>query len=277
MSLDVVRKSCSGRVWWFWLVPLFLFYAPPAALGQAPDEAAIRSLAQRYFDLYQKRDVGGLVEMWHGKSPNLAAAQQALEKTFTEQDRIEVMNLTVRKVTIEGDKASARVALEVNAFEAKTGKAAKGFGRWNRTLWFAKEGSGWKVWQSASSEEEFAAAVSAAQSDEARRSLLEGERELWDPELVGWLAKQGRQQFDQGKQGQALSIYTLALGVAEATGDRSGKSDLLRLVGLYHSRQAHRDEALRYYQESLSLAKEAGNKEMTARALNSIGVLHLKS
>jgi CHAT domain-containing protein len=274
MLLHIINKSLSYKLCSLCLA-LFLFTCViPVAPAQSAEEAAIRTLAAKYFELYQKKDFAGLIGLWSEKSPDFAANQQSLQKTFADHDKFELKNLSIRSVTIAGDQARVRVALEISALEAKTGKAAIGFGNWNRTLHFSKAGKDWKVLQIVSSEEELATTIAAAQTDDERKSLVEGNQELQTAVLVNFLSRQGRQQFDQGNMAQAYSLYQLSLSVAEKIGDRAGKSNTLRLIGLYHSSQGRKAQALEYYKESLSLAKETGNREMEARALNSIGVFH---
>jgi CHAT domain-containing protein/uncharacterized protein HemY len=246
------------------------------ALGQSTDEASVRSLAARYFDLYQRKDTAGVLRMWNEKSPDFAATQQGLQKIFAETDKLELKQLTIGKVSLDGDKASVRVSFEISGMQVQTGKPATGFGRWNRTIHFSREGKEWRVWRVISSEEELVGMIAASQSEAERQALLDGNQELQAIELVSSLTKYGRQQFDQGKMAEAFSLYNLAVKVAEKIGDRSGKSDALRLIGLYHARQGRMEQALQFYKDSLNLAKEAGNKEMTAKALNSLGAFHFR-
>jgi CHAT domain-containing protein len=272
MSLHIINKPLSYKLCSLCLALFLLTCVIPIALAQSAEEAAIRSLTAKYFELYQQKDFAGLIGLWSDKSPDFAANQQSLQKTFADHDKFELKNLSIRSVTIAGDQARVRVAFEISALEAKTGKPAVGFGKWNRTLHFSKAGKDWKVLQIVSSEEELFATLVAAQTDDERRSLVESNQELQTAEFVNLLTRQGRQQFDQGNMAQADSLYHLSLSVAEKIGDRVGKSNLLRLIGLYHLRQGRKEQALQYYKESLTLAKEAGSREMEARALNSIGI-----
>ncbi len=274
MSLHAINKSLSSKLYAFSLIVFLIICGNPIALAQSAEEGAIYSLAAKYFELYQKKELDGLMRLWSDKSPDFATNQQILQKTFADNDKLELKNLSIRSLVIAGDKASARVALEISALEAKTGKPAAGFGKWNRTLHFSKEDKDWKILRIVSSEEELVATIVEAQTDEERKSFIESNQELQNVEFVSFLTKQGRQQFDQGNMAQAHSLYHLSLSVAEKIGDRAGKSNALRLIGLYHYRQGRKEPALQYYKESLSLAKEADNKELTARALNSIGVFH---
>jgi CHAT domain-containing protein len=244
------------------------------ALGQSADEAMVRSLAVKYFELYQKKDMAGLLQMWSNQSPDFAAAQQSLPKTFGEVEKLEIKNFAIGKVSFDGDKASARVSFEISAIPLQTGKPLTGYGKWKRTLYFSREGKQWQVWRAVSSEEELVAMIGASQTDAQRQSLVEGNQQLQTAEFISLLTKYGRQQFDQGQVAEALSLYNLAVTITEKIGDLSGKADALRLIGLYHVRQGRPEQGLQYYKDSLSLAKEAGNRELTAKALNSLGAFY---
>jgi CHAT domain-containing protein len=241
--------------------------------GQSPDEQELRALAAKYFQLYEKQDVKGLLGMWSEKSPDYEATRQSLQKRLGEPANLVMRNLTVGEVKVVGEQASVRVALEMGAPD-KGGKPAKGYGRWRRTLHFSRQGRQWQLWRAVSGEEELLAKLAATQSEAERRAIVEGNQELLSAEFISLLNKYARQRFDQGQNAEALFLYELALAAAEKIGDGSGKSEVVRLIGLYHYRQGRRPEGVRFYRESLRLAKEAGNREMEARALNSLGIDH---
>ena len=58
------------------------------------------------------------------------------------------------------DKASVRVAVEISAVDAKTGKPATGFGKMHRALQWVKEAEFWKIAHEAAAEEDLATAAS---------------------------------------------------------------------------------------------------------------------
>src|ERR1051325_10291323 len=111
----------------------FVFSTPTSASAQSADEAALRGLAERFFAAYQKQDIDGLMRLWSEKSPDYATSRQNIQQTFA-ANRLEVKSLTLGKVTMDGDKASLRVVVDVSAIEVKTGKPAAGFGKMNHTL-----------------------------------------------------------------------------------------------------------------------------------------------
>ena len=80
------------------------------------------------------KDIEGLIGLWSAKAPDLEAKQKAVQETFAKHAQIEVKNVAISKMRIAGEQASARVVVDIQATEAKTGKPAKGWGRMNRAL-----------------------------------------------------------------------------------------------------------------------------------------------
>jgi hypothetical protein len=122
---------------------------------------------------------------------------------------IELKSLTHGNVGIDGDKATLGVVVEVSAADAKTGKPAEGFGRVNRTLSMVKESGAWKVWCYLSSEEDLAARMGAAKTDEERKALLEENHKFVSPELDKAL-------IAGGKRLQGLGALLSGMSKAEA-------------------------------------------------------------
>ena len=146
--------------------------------AQDGPEAEIRALIQRYFAAYETRDLPGLTSLWNERSPELAAGKEAFQRMLMANSTILIRNLAIRKMTLEGDKATARIVIEMSATDAKTGKPAEGFEKKNRTMELVNESGVWRVWREVSSERELAATISAAKTDEERKALLQADKEL---------------------------------------------------------------------------------------------------
>jgi CHAT domain-containing protein/Tfp pilus assembly protein PilF len=197
-----------------------------------------------------------------------------LQQTFAANEKLVLKIVKLGKTTVEADKAKIRIDVQLSAVATKTGQPADGFGRLHRTLEFVKEGQDWKVWRSLASEDVLAAALVAARTEEERKALLVAENELVTVELQKALIKQGQRLSNQGSYGQALSIYQLALQIAEQLGDKRGIATTLRNIGIVHRSQGNYTQALEYYQKSLKLAEGLGDKALIAPVLNNIGVVH---
>jgi CHAT domain-containing protein/Tfp pilus assembly protein PilF len=247
---------------------------PVAAYGA--DEAALRSAINQYFAAYAKEDLDGLMRLWSAKAPEAEARKRALEELFALYDHIEARNVVVSKITAEGSKARARVALEISAIETKTGQPAKavGFGKMNRALQFVNEDGSWKVWNEGSAEEELAIALIDAKTEEARASLLATEPELVTVELRKALNAAGERHRRRGDYAQALVSFNWARKVSEQLNDQAGLAHALNGIGTVHYYQGDFALASEQYEKSLKLSEALSDKLMMARTFNNLGLLY---
>ena len=244
---------------------------PPAQSGE---EAAMRALVERYFDAWQKEDLDTAAGLWSEKSPDLAGGKSRLQSLFSANDRIEVRNLQLRRLAIEGERASATATVDVNALDAKTGKPAARLGKMNRSLKFAKEAGQWRFWSDTAAETDLALALVAAKDEESRAALLAEEKELLTAELWKALVRQGEEPRRQGKYPEALNIYALVQRVAELIDDKTGVASALRLIGIVHYRQGRYDLSLDHLQKSLKLSESLADEANIAETLGHFGIVN---
>jgi CHAT domain-containing protein/tetratricopeptide (TPR) repeat protein len=252
----------------------FSFSHSSSASWQSADEMALGSLTERFFATYQKQDLDVLMSLWSEKSPDYAASKQSFQQSFA-ANKIELKSTTMGKLTLDGEKASRRVLMDSRAVDVKTGKPADGFGKLNRTLHFVKEGGVWKVSRFVSSEEELAAAIAAAKTEEERKALLEADKELVTIELQRALINQGIRLRNQGSNSQAMAINQLALTIAQESGDKLGAALALRNIGSIYYSQGNYTQALEYYQKSLKASEEINDKSGIGGILSNIGSLYI--
>jgi CHAT domain-containing protein/tetratricopeptide (TPR) repeat protein len=251
-----------------------LICAPSFAQTSSADEASLRSLIQRYFVIYEKRDLNELLKLWSEKSPDLASNRKSLEDTFAKSSRIELKGLSLGKMTIHTDKAQMRLGVEITAIDAKSEKPMEGFGKMNRTLHLVKESGEWKIWQNLSSEEELGTALVQAKTEEERKQLLEVDKELVTVSLVQALLVQGRRLIMQSENSQALEIIGLTVELASQLGDRKSAVIALRGIGNIHTGQGNYTQALEAYHKSLKIAEEISDNIGISNVLNNIGSVH---
>jgi CHAT domain-containing protein/uncharacterized protein HemY len=261
------------------LICVFSLLVCPGTLGsltcvaQTDDDAAIRKLIDRFFVEYQKKNLEGLMSLWSAKSVDLAASRRSFERTFNDHSSIKVKVLSVDKVTIEADNAKVLFSVEVNALDARTGKAAAGFGQLSRAMQLVREGSDWKIARYISGEEDFAADLIGAKNEEERQTLLNQNEGRVRGDLVRELNNQGRTLFSQSKFAQALAVYEIGLNIASRLDDKIGAALLLVGVGNVRYTQGNYQQASDAFQQSLKFAEEAGSKPDIGRALSSMGTL----
>jgi CHAT domain-containing protein/tetratricopeptide (TPR) repeat protein len=253
------------------LIVCLMFSAMLPAVAQTAEDSTLRALVERFFAAYRQKDIQSLMMLWSREAPDLAANEQAMRRTFAENDRIQLESLTVLEMAADKDKALVRVLLNVSAVEAKTGRAAVGFGKMSRTLHLVKERGEWKVWQYVSGEEELAAALADAKTEEKRRALLEARNESVTVELVRALIVRGVSSFVKGEFAAAQEVAAIALNIASKLGDKASMATALRLTGSVHAARGDYTEALDYFRQSLTLVEEIGDKRTIAGTLNNIG------
>ena len=273
MSQPRLRWSRNITIWSVKFV-LGLAACFPTMAAQTVDETALRALTDGFFIAYQNEDMNGLKSLWSAKSPELDQFVRQAQQTFAAYEKIALKNLTVRKITVEGAKASLQVTVEMSALEAKTDKPAAGFGKMNRTFHFVKEEGEWKMARCVVSEEELASALVAAKTDEERNALLEAEKELQTIELRKALVEQGERLRGEGDLNQALAIYRLVQRIAEQMYDKVGIATMLSNVGVIYELRGDFAQALNLYQKARIQFEALGDQAGIARVLLRIGVVH---
>src|SRR4030095_3795119 len=147
----------------------------------ASSETAVRGMVTKYFAVYAGRDLDGLMSLWSSSSPHREAHKKSVSELFASSKEIVLKDLTVRMLSVEGDKARGRVEANVQVIEAKTGKEKEGYGKLRRTLEWVRETDAWKVVEDLDTHDELASQLLAAKTDEERAALLKEEATLGTP------------------------------------------------------------------------------------------------
>src|ERR1051325_7481173 len=91
---------------WSCLLLLACSSVPRIAAAQSVgDDAAIRTLVEKFFDLHKKRDPDGLMALWSEKSPDFVARRQLFRKPFIAY-KFHLKSLTIRQINVNNDNAS---------------------------------------------------------------------------------------------------------------------------------------------------------------------------
>jgi CHAT domain-containing protein/tetratricopeptide (TPR) repeat protein len=247
--------------------------APMLTFAQSPDETALRALVDNFFVAYQKADIEAVQPMLDVKAPDYAAIRQQIQKVFADNERIEIKDLIIRKVTLDGAKATMRVSLEMSTVDKKTKAAGVGFGKMDFTLRAVKKDGAWKVWTFLSSVEDMASALVAATTDQERKLLLASEPELVTIKMQRVLVRQGNRFLAQENYQRAIAVYNLAINIAEQLGDKGGIVGPLSNIGLINKAQGNYAQALENFERSMRLADELGDKALFASVLNNAGLV----
>jgi tetratricopeptide (TPR) repeat protein len=233
----------------------------------------LRDLARNFFETFQEKDLEKLVNLWSAKSPELATFTSSTKQRFAETGTIQLKNLDVRRVTVEGAESVVRVTVEMHATDLKSGQPATGFGQVNRSLRFVKEEGQWKLWRYGSTEEELASLLISTTTEKDRLALLETERELQTVELLRALRTRVENSIRQRDLTQAFAGAEITELIAQKIGDEPALAFAINIKGVIHHARGEYPQAVEMFQKHLSLSVTANDKAMTARTLHNIGTV----
>jgi CHAT domain-containing protein/Tfp pilus assembly protein PilF len=245
----------------------------PEAPSLQTDESLLQVLVDNFFAAYSKKDLELFLSLWSKKSPELESRKKSMPELFAEHEKLEVRNLQISKVNVEGDKATVGYEVEVTATEARK-KSAGGFEKSSRILHSIKEDGKWKVWRDASLEEDLGWRLIEAKTDKERQTLLSTEKDLVTSKLTKALVTQARWELYQSNYPQALVVFRLAQAVADQIGDKEGIADVLLGFGSVDEAQGNFPKALENFHAAAAKYEEVGNKEYLAFVLEQIGSVY---
>src|SRR5262249_50910448 len=143
-------------------------YAQDSSSSQF-EEAALRSIVEKFFSAYGKKDLAGVVALWSEKSPNLATSKKTLQQRTASEDQ-SFSNPAISRVKVEGEKASLRVTIALTTINLKTQQKSEQ--RLVSNFEFVKEGGEWKVWRYFLAAEDLAGTLVKVDSKAEQAKLL---------------------------------------------------------------------------------------------------------
>lgn len=112
---------------------------------EASQDLALRALVEQYFAAYLKKDLAAMTARWITKSPNFETQRKAEEQFFAASSQVEVRDISIQRLTAEGDQAHLYVGLEMSAVNVKTGNPTEGLGAMVRSIDCVKEAGLWRL------------------------------------------------------------------------------------------------------------------------------------
>jgi CHAT domain-containing protein/Tfp pilus assembly protein PilF len=237
------------------------------------DEAVLQVLLNDLFSAYSRKDLELFLSLWSKKSPELESRKISMPELFAEHEKLEVRNLQISKIIVEGEKATVSYDVEVTAIEARK-KPPGSFEKSSRILHSIKEDGRWKAWRDGSLEEDLAWRLIEAKTDQERVALMSAEKDLLTSKLSKALIIQARRELYQSSYPQALVIFRVAQEVADQIGDKEGIADVLLGFAQVDAGQGNFPKALENFQAALTKYEEVENKESVAFALEQIGSVY---
>lgn len=123
-------------------------------------------------------------------------------------------------------------------------------------------------------EAELARKAAAAESEEERAALVAGAGELLNAKLVDALKAEGSNLGRRGEALRALSLFRLALGVAEKLDDQSAVNKLTYNIGFAQRMLGDFQSAVGNFERSLALSRALDDKVMLANNYNNLGAAY---
>ena len=142
--------------------------------SQSSDEETLRSLTEKYGLAIAASDLETLRQFWDPQSTHLAARLRVYQGVFSEQ-RIELLKMSVTRLEVTGDKAISHLTSDDQYQDKKTGgilSEADAFHGVCRSFEWVKTGAGWKVWREFTVQDELAARLETAGSEQERAEIL---------------------------------------------------------------------------------------------------------
>jgi CHAT domain-containing protein len=257
--------------------------APPQAPASTPsppqpsDEETVRALTEKYGLAITAGDVEAMRQFWNPQSPNLASRLSVYQTLFSNR-RIEFISLKVTRLAVTGEKAVSHLTTDERQLDKKTGAilsehdALHGY---CRSFEWVKSGPGWKIEREFYVQEEIAARLEAADSDQDRDEILEKEKAFVTDALVVAVAIRGSRHRIRRDFEKSLRCIQLEQAVAEKIGDQAGIAGSWVNLGLVKYAQGDYEQALPLEQKALALFDAAGLHRGVAIALEKLSDIYL--
>jgi CHAT domain-containing protein/Tfp pilus assembly protein PilF len=258
-------------------LPLIAWMALVCLVGQAPappqrsDEAAIKETVQGGLDAYQRKDVDAMFSLFSSKLPFVAAFKWDVQNDLATLDKIEIKNVTFRKLLVKGDVATLSLAFDLFALNKGTGEPDKVSGRKFHTYQLVKENGVWKLSSFSDDEERLALELAAARTDEERNSLIAAAGPLVNAGLANQLVGRGDNLIDKGNYATASTVFRLAEKIAGEVNDKMAMSASLYGLGHISLVLGNQAQAADYFARCLAGIEALANKSFLAFALSRIG------
>ena len=254
-------------------------YKAPSLISGSPqssDEATIRAAAEKYGSAIAAGDLEAMRQLWNPQSSNLSSGLKLYQGLFS-NSRMEFISSTVTGLEIAGERAVSRLTTDERQVDKKTGSVLTErdiFHGACRSLEWIKIDGGWKIEREAMLQEELAARLDAASSDDERRELLDKEKTLVTDVLVLALIQAGDRYRVRGDSDAASRLFRLAQAVAEKIGDDVGAAKAQLCLGLTKVVESEYEQALQLERRALTLYEAAGSRLGAAFALMYLSHVH---
>jgi CHAT domain-containing protein/predicted negative regulator of RcsB-dependent stress response len=255
---------------------------PPQGLNSDPnslqssDEETLGALTEKYGLAITAGNLEAMRQFWNPQSPSVASRLSAYQRQFSYL-RLEFTRMNVTRVEVTGEKAVSHLTVDERRLDKKTGAILsehEAFHGSCRSFEWIKSGAGWKIEREFSVQDELAARLEAAASDQERDEIVEKEKVFVTDTLVTALSSRGYRHKLRGEFDKALRCIQMAQTIAVKIDDKAGIAETWVSIGLVKFAQGDYEQALPLEEKALSLFETAGNKRGVATALEKLSDIH---
>src|SRR5215813_2858573 len=252
---------------------------PALTSVQSPpsDEETVRKLTEQYGSAITEGELEKIRQFWNPQSRNLASRVRFYRELFSET-RISFINAKVTRLEVSGERAVSHLTSDERQLDKKTGAVTLTYDPFHgacRSFEWIKTGTGWKIEREILVQDDLAAKLDAASSEQKRNELLETEKIYVTDVLVRALVTRGLRYQERGDYDAAIRCFQLQQTVSEKIGDRVGVAGAWLNFGIIKNAQQDFENALPVLRKALALYEEIGSKPGVARALQKLSRLYL--
>jgi len=244
--------------------------------ASAAEEESLRTSTAQYGSALASGDLDAMRKFWDPQSPNLAAQLRSY-KSLLAQARLEFTSPQVIDLEITGDKAVSQLTVDERRLDKKTGALLLTFDTFHgacRSFEWIKTSTGWRIEREFLVQDEIAAQLEAASSDQQRDEILEKEKRFVNNTLIGALGTRALRYQTRAEYDTALHYARLQQFVAERLGDQVGVAAAWLNTALIKNGQDEYETGLIAAHKALALYESLGLKRGIALSTETLSDLH---
>lgn len=243
----------------------------------AAEVESLRAMTAEYGRALATGDLETVRKFWNPQSPNLPPVLRNYKKVFA-QARLEFSTTAVTQLEITGDKAVSQLTVDERRLDKKTGAVMLTFDPFHgacRSFEWVRTSDGWRIEREVLVQDELAAKLEAARSDQERDAILEQEKPFVNNTLVFALGTRVLRHQTRGEYETALHYAHLQQIVAERISDQVGIAAALLNTGVVRYAQDDHEAALEVTYKAIAIYESLGLKRGIALAQENLGNSYL--
>lgn len=235
--------------------------------SQSADEAALRSLIERFYAACAKKDAPAALALWDDRSPAFIVQKSELE-TLVQSEQVDVSRVTIGEVRVNGDSASVRASANIFAFNSST-NTGQSTGGPTVFKCIRKDGQ-WRITDSVAAVADLIDRLEKA-TPEARRQVLSDEKPFIDKDVARGILGRATGAYFRADYDTAQREYAMAIELSEYIGLKESVANAYVGLGNVYKERSNYPLAIDYYRKALALFQELADQDSVASTLDNLG------